>query len=234
MSSMEIYLLRHGQASFGKPDYDELSETGRHQSEVLASHLLERNIHFDQVVHGSLRRQRDTAGAYLQQAGNIPLAVRSYEHSGFNEFQAERIVKHYLPRILLDQPDLANLLQQPGGFEKNFQTIFISVLRSWQRNSYPHDHIERWSSFEERVINALRDLLAQENSAKKIGIFTSGGVIAALLKHALGADDSLLWRLNMRIANASVTRLSWDGEHLNLSFFNNYDHLQTSNLLTFR
>lgn len=231
---MEIYLLRHGQASFGKPDYDALSETGRHQSEVLATHLLERGIHFDQVVHGSLMRQRDTADAYLQKASDIPLDLHRHEHPGFNEFQAERIVKHYLPRILLDQPDLAQLLQQPDGFQKNFQPIFIRVLRSWQNNSHPHARIECWNSFEERVTGALHDLLTQDNPVKRIGIFTSGGVIAVLLRHALGADKSLMWRLNMRIANASVTRLTWDGEHLNLSFFNNYDHLQTADLLTFR
>lgn len=35
-----IYLIRHGQASFGADDYDVLSPTGIRQAEILGDHLL--------------------------------------------------------------------------------------------------------------------------------------------------------------------------------------------------
>ncbi|HCT4576619.1 TPA: histidine phosphatase family protein, partial [Pseudomonas aeruginosa] len=34
-----IYLIRHGQASFGADDYDVLSPTGIRQAEILGDHL---------------------------------------------------------------------------------------------------------------------------------------------------------------------------------------------------
>jgi broad specificity phosphatase PhoE len=34
-----LYMIRHGQASFGKSDYDKLSEKGERQAEYLAEYL---------------------------------------------------------------------------------------------------------------------------------------------------------------------------------------------------
>ena len=39
-----IYLVRHGQASFGKRDYDALSELGHEQSRLLGRALAAREI----------------------------------------------------------------------------------------------------------------------------------------------------------------------------------------------
>ena len=45
-----IYLIRHGQASFGQDNYDCLSQLGEQQAHLLGQHFSERNIQFDQVV----------------------------------------------------------------------------------------------------------------------------------------------------------------------------------------
>ena len=60
-----IYLIRHGQASFGADDYDVLSPTGIRQAEILGDHLLNLGVRFDRVLSGGLRRQQHTARAYL-------------------------------------------------------------------------------------------------------------------------------------------------------------------------
>ena len=49
-----IYLVRHGQASFGAADYDALSPRGFEQSTVVGTELLRRNVSFSQVRSGSL------------------------------------------------------------------------------------------------------------------------------------------------------------------------------------
>ena len=36
---IEIYFIRHGQASFGEPAYDRLSTVGERQVELLGKHL---------------------------------------------------------------------------------------------------------------------------------------------------------------------------------------------------
>ena len=88
-----IYLIRHGQASFGADDYDKLSPLGHQQSERLGQYLAQRSqrmgLTWDAVLTGSLRRHAETwagvakggnftvnqAGEALTQAGPIDAHV---------------------------------------------------------------------------------------------------------------------------------------------------------------
>ncbi len=56
-----IYLIRHGQASFGADDYDKLSDLGRRQAEITGHYLRDHGIHIDAAYSGTLLRQRETA-----------------------------------------------------------------------------------------------------------------------------------------------------------------------------
>lgn len=58
-----IYLIRHGQASFGADDYDVLSPIGIRQAEVLGAHLAQLGVRIDRSVSGDLRRQQHTANS---------------------------------------------------------------------------------------------------------------------------------------------------------------------------
>ena len=44
-----IYLVRHGQASFGADDYDQLSALGTQQAQQLGRYWQERQMRFDAV-----------------------------------------------------------------------------------------------------------------------------------------------------------------------------------------
>ena len=55
-----IFLIRHGQASFGADDYDVLSPVGIRQSEALGDHLAQLGLRLDRCIAGDLRRQQDT------------------------------------------------------------------------------------------------------------------------------------------------------------------------------
>ena len=48
----EIYLIRHGQASFGEENYDKLSLNGVKQAQILARHLSRTGKSFDQFFSG--------------------------------------------------------------------------------------------------------------------------------------------------------------------------------------
>ncbi|WP_238430248.1 histidine phosphatase family protein, partial [Frankia nepalensis] len=70
-----IYLVRHGQASFGSADYDVLSELGYRQAALVGAELRARGVRVDLAVSGTLRRQRETARAALAAyAGAAPAA----------------------------------------------------------------------------------------------------------------------------------------------------------------
>ena len=50
-----LYLVRHGQASFGADDYDQLSPLGLQQAQRLGAHWLAHGQRFDTVLMGTLR-----------------------------------------------------------------------------------------------------------------------------------------------------------------------------------
>ena len=58
---MTLLLVRHGQASFGATDYDNLSERGHEQSRRLGEWLLRGGHRFEAVVVGGMRRHQQTA-----------------------------------------------------------------------------------------------------------------------------------------------------------------------------
>ena len=58
-----IYLVRHGQASFGAAEYDALSPLGVEQAGILGAALKQRGLSFDRIVSGPMRRHRQTAEA---------------------------------------------------------------------------------------------------------------------------------------------------------------------------
>ncbi|HBD39143.1 MAG TPA: histidine phosphatase family protein, partial [Cupriavidus sp.] len=49
-----LFLVRHGQASFGAANYDCLSDTGRQQSRWLGEYFRDRGVQFRRVVAGTL------------------------------------------------------------------------------------------------------------------------------------------------------------------------------------
>ena len=53
-------MIRHGQASFGEKNYDNLSKKGVKQSIVLGKKLLKNSISFDQTIIGPLNRHKQT------------------------------------------------------------------------------------------------------------------------------------------------------------------------------
>ena len=55
-----LYLVRHGQASLGAADYDQLSPLGAQQSQRLGEHWRAQGLRFDAVITGSLKRHAQT------------------------------------------------------------------------------------------------------------------------------------------------------------------------------
>jgi broad specificity phosphatase PhoE len=69
-----VYVVRHGQASFGAADYDVLSELGHRQAALAGVELRDRGVRIDLVASGTLRRQRETAAAALAAYAGVPAA----------------------------------------------------------------------------------------------------------------------------------------------------------------
>ena len=62
-----IYLIRHGQASFGQDDYDKLSDLGVQQAQVLGKSFQQRQLTVDNLVRGDMLRHQQTQDNCLAQ-----------------------------------------------------------------------------------------------------------------------------------------------------------------------
>ena len=92
-----LYLVRHGQASFGADNYDLLSELGRAQSLRLGQYWRERfgaELAFDAVLTGTLQRQRQTWQGIAE--GAQLSGVPHVEWPGLNEYDSHALLSAHL------------------------------------------------------------------------------------------------------------------------------------------
>lgn len=201
----EIFLVRHGQASFGAQDYDELSPLGRTQSRALGRWLRAQGIRFDAAWCGERVRQRDTALLALAEMGQ---ALEPGVDAAFNELDADRLLRHAVPRILLQEPALWPVVSDLPNQRDAARQLFERVVDEWVRGAWDGAGIGNWEAFRTRVEAAVAGLLQRYRPGQRVVVFTSGGPITAMLQslghHAGG-------RLDWGIANTSITRIGPDG-----------------------
>ncbi len=233
-----IYLIRHGQASFGADDYDVLSPTGIRQAEVLGKHLCALDIRFDRCLSGDLRRQQDTAKLTLKQQVDAGFSIPEIEiDSAFNEFDADAVIRSLLPGLLTEEPHALTILRNGAQNRREFQRLFAKIIQRWVSGDYPVAGLVSWASFVERVGAGLQRLLTQAQSKEHIAVFTSGGTITALLRLITAVPADKAFELNWQIVNTSLSCLKFRGNEVSLASFNSQLHLQLSKapeLITFR
>ncbi|MDC0708194.1 histidine phosphatase family protein [Stigmatella sp. ncwal1] len=228
-----IYLVRHGQASFGSDSYDRLSPLGERQSVLLGQHLRRIGFHAETWLSGSLARQRSTLTALLQ---GMEAASATDFHEGFNEYDHEAILGAYLPRVMADRGLTPQELSPLLGDNRLFQAVFVQVMRHWIEGT-PHERppFETWKAFQARIHASLERLA--RSGQERIVVVSSGGPISLAVQAALDLSLEKTLALNWSIYNASVTELRVRQGALALAGFNNVTHLQLAGeegLLTYR
>lgn len=219
-----LYLIRHGQASLGSENYDQLSKLGKQQAHLLGEYFKLNKIHFDQVVCGAQVRHKETAQHFLkghQSTTSIPLLTLTQ----FNEFNFEAIIQAYLtcnPDQSLTQftgPALFHLLKKS--------------LHSWSKNELNLWNEESWEDFRLRLSQGLSQLQAEFHQ-QDILLFTSGGPISHLVSQMLGTSKEACIDLNLSIQNTSVTQCLMTQDKISLHSFNELAHLQTPDRMALR
>ena len=220
----KILLVRHGQASFGAADYDNLSPTGHEQSRVLGAALAARGITADVVVAGQMKRHAQTAAAVLD--GSAWTADVDVD-AGWNEFD------HLQVLAVHDQPATAEGESEKAAFQRWFEE---ATLR-WTSGASDERYDESFTAFTSRVEAALGRLVDGLPRKGTAVVLTSGGPIAwaaaSLLSgdHLAGTD---LWlRLNPVSINTGVSTVVRGASGTTLVTFNAHDHL-SPDLLTYR
>lgn len=229
-----IYLIRHGQASFGKADYDQLSEKGMQQAKILGQHW-QSFVKPNKFFAGDLLRHGQTLKCFSagHQSDNIPTTI----HSGFNEFDHVDILTCYNAQWH-NFAEMSAEINQSDNPKRMFQKEFSQAMNRWVSGDFDRDYKETLQQFKDRCIGALHNVIQQElaHKRKEIGIqskpskdilvFTSAGTITMIIQHILQLNDEQALHINQQIRNTSISKLLFSGNNLTVDYFNNYSHLE--------
>ena len=219
----EIYLIRHGQASFGSTNYDELSELGVWQSRILANHFVDVGFIPDAIYCGPMARHRATADEFYRVCSERQIDLPETEiMEEFREYNAEAIIRAALGA----DPSLMEHAHRIYDDPQSFRKLFGSAMLKWVGGALDSQGVESWESLKERVGMAFETIRMRYDKGGTVVVFTSGGAIAASLANVLGVSGEGAMRLNWQIVNTSVTRYVYDDHKIALAGFNSMEHLR--------
>ena len=226
----KILFIRHGQASFMKSDYDQLSKQGVKQAHQLGLFFKEQGIHIDQAYSGTLLRQQQTAEACLK---SMDLKLEVQSHHGYNEHEGPGIVKVFYPEKFHMNKEL-----DPKRFEqyrREFYGAYFKLAIPWANGELDEPklaEIESWAAFKTRFTDALRHTMDNCSSGSTVAIFTSGGPVGAAVGEVLGLSDEKTISLGWQVKNASFSEYLYSKGKISMVSFNETPHLLQDRMQT--
>lgn len=222
----QIQLVRHGQASFGADDYDQLSPLGFEQAGLLGRWLASTDRQIDGAFTGSMKRHQQTAEASLAALpeGRKPAGGWTID-AGFNEYYHEEIVFRHRPD-LTDGSAVRRHLAEIAEPHRTFRDIFQAAMERWMGGGHDHEYRESWLAFRDRCVAALHRTIESAGGPNNLIVFTSGGPITAICQHLLEISDRRALELNTSLVNGGVTGLRYRPGKISLSYLNNFAYLE--------
>jgi broad specificity phosphatase PhoE len=216
-----LLLVRHGQASMGTSDYDQLSDLGHRQARTLAARLGGADLTIGQAWCGGLARQQQTARIVLTELGRPP--------------------DDLCTDVRLDEYDAAWVLARDGAGDpfasattpassRALQVALDQALGRWIQGGpgYRVTH----DAFAGRVEAAVAALAARPGTTLAV---TSAGVIAVACAQLTGLPADRWPALARIVVNASITKLITGSTGTHLLTFNDHAHLEGDrSLITYR
>ena len=207
-----LYLVRHGQASFGAADYDQLSELGQRQSVRLGEYFANKGLTFDAVLTGTLRRHAQTWAGIAQGAG---ISMQPLQWPGLNEYDSDAVITTIHPHKL-EKPD------SPEMYRHHFR-LLRDGLTQWMNGVVSPRGMPTYPDFLAGVTSALDHVRKQHTG--NVLIVSSGGPISTAVGHILGTTPETTIELNLRIRNSSLTELTFTPKRHMLVTYNTLPHL---------
>lgn len=208
-----LYLVRHGQASFGADNYDQLSPLGERQCEQLGRYFRERGLRFEAALVGSLQRQRQSLAGIERGLGQ---ALASSTWTGLNEYDPAALVQcvHPAPLPRADTPERVR---------QHFR-LLREALALWMDGRLSPYGMPGYADFAAGVRAALDQVRSQHSG--DVLLVSSGGPISTAVGLVLGTPHAATIELNLRIRNSSVTEFAFTPKRHMLVGYNAVPHLE--------
>lgn len=217
----ELYLVRHGQASFGAANYDKLSELGYQQAVWLGNYFKERNLAFDNIITGSMVRHRETAEGIAEGMGLKKPDFKVYPD--LNEFDFNAVMDAYIrqypeEKLNKDAPRAA------------FYKLLKTGMTAWSQQQITGELPESWQNFSDRVQTAMQTIQTDYQKQKLLAV-SSGGAIAMALSQILQAPAKTVIELNLQTKNTAIAHCFYNKSVMRMNGFNNTPHLDVTDRL---
>ncbi|HMI74014.1 MAG TPA: histidine phosphatase family protein [Steroidobacteraceae bacterium] len=219
-----IHVVRHGQAAFGTEHYDRLTEIGFTQARLLGGYFARRNIRFDAVFTGTLRRQTETAQGIFE--GHPELGSRPLQETfpALDEYKPEAVMMAFTGNF--PAPAAAAARRDPVAVRDHFRVLRDALL-AWAEDRTQPEGMPVWQAFQDGAVAALVEARRRFPDGNVL-IVSSGGPIAAIVAAALNAPPATAVELNLRIRNSSLTEFASTPRRHHLVSFNGLPHLDTN------
>jgi broad specificity phosphatase PhoE len=234
-----LFLIRHAQASFLRPDYDKLSPLGERQARMLGEYWAAQRLIFQRAASGPRVRQKGTATlvaeAYLDAGLSFPQATVLPE---FDEFDGEGLLRCALPSLVESNRQVRDLYSSFTNSctqtrSRNFRRFFEALVSEWIRGNPCFAGLESWAEFGSRVNSGISRFVTGCGHGTAAVIFCSGGPTAIAVQRALHLAPADAVRVMWMCRNCSTTEFLFSGDRFTLSAFNAVPHLSDPALLTY-
>jgi broad specificity phosphatase PhoE len=214
-----LYLIRHGKASPGTDDYDQLHALGARQAELLGEHFARDAVRFDAVYVGPLKRQQDTWQHLLRGAGELARAWPAPRPlPGLTEAPYEELARHMVLTRLGHDVELTRLLEavRDAGTDKALlRPLLVQVMQHmnalWHRGELEVEGLESAAGFRARIDAALQQMLREQPGDRRVAAITSNGVIGGMLELVAPSGADVPPLPMFRNASVSVIEASVSG-----------------------
>lgn len=231
-----LMLVRHGQASAGSADYDQLSPLGERQAVVVGAALGMRLPAPDLILQGVLRRHGQTTEGLVH---GSHWTSRIETDPRWNEFDHDQMLMAAHPEYA-DRPALLRTIAGHQDPAAEFQRLFLLAADRWIGGQHDPDYPESFAAFAGRVAAAATEAVDRPGT---VVVSTSGGPIAVLAAMStLGTTQpspelTHAWmRLNEVCVNTGVSKfLRGRRPSPTMLSFNDHSHLDHDrSLITYR
>lgn len=220
-----IYVVRHGQAAFGTEHYDRLTEIGFAQSRLLGAYFGRRNIRFDAVFTGTLRRQTETAQGIFEGHPELQPSVQE-AIPALDEYKPEAVMMAFTGDFPTPAPALAAARRDPVVVRDHFRVLREALL-AWAEDRTEPQGMPAWRAFQDGAVAALIEA-RQRFPDGNVLVVSSGGPIAAIVAAVLNAPPATAVELNLRIRNSALSEFAATPRRHHLVSFNGLPHLDTN------
>ena len=210
-----LLLVRHGQASFGAANYDQLSALGQRQCRRLGEYLVQRGRRFEAVFSGTLARHLQSWQAIAEGMGDGASPGPMHSLAALNEYDSAAM-------IAVVQAEPIARATTPEQYRHHFRVLCAGLTR-WMDGSATPVGMPSHAEFKAGIA-AVLDRIRSDYSGDVL-LVSSGGPIANAVAQVLNAPAVTAIDLNMRMRNSAVTEFVFTPKRHQLLTFNTLPHL---------